>query len=326
MKAVFDPEKIERELYLLERERSLTETRTSLFNLIIIGGREDEDEVEENLLGHLLGKRAARVIHITLDTPGPTQVSVSARCAPDRENKGVCFQEILIADGLDGAGTAPGSWSAFLIRDIPVYVLWRSPFAKRDTLLFAREQADKFIIDGEFQVRKLKEEFAEYLHRVKEDLLEQGIPVADFAWERFRPLRSFTARVFDSAEPLKAIPDIRELVLSGTEPVSLRLHSLWIAASLGWKRQGEEFSTGGGRRIPCTFQVSEAGETRTTFRFQGGDELDISVALDGVGVARRGGKELLSKALILPHDGEILLQQVDMPGFDGLYGKALDLL
>jgi hypothetical protein len=325
MKALFDAAKIEKELRLLERELSPTETRTSLFNLIILESLKDEAEIEETLLGHLLGKRAARVIHISLDTPGETRVSVSARCAPDRENRGVCFQEILIADGSDRAGTAPGSWSTFLIRDIPVYVLWRASFSKKETLALAREQADKFIIDGEFTLSRLGSNFDEYLGHVRKELLDEGVPTADFAWERFRHLRAFTARVFDLPEAMEALPEVLELSLSGPGEVSLRLHALWIASCLEWKKDGPRFLSSRGATVPLSIRSSGDGTIRTAFRFKNSRTIEVSVDPHGYGTAKLDGREILSKVLSFPHDGEILLKQVDMPGSDGLYEKSVVL-
>ncbi len=108
MTALFDPEKIERDLRLLEREYSLTETRTVLFNLVIFTDQEDISHIEEALLRPLLGKRAVRIIRISLGHSGETTVSVSARCAPDQEDRGVCFQEILIENGSDECGGGTG--------------------------------------------------------------------------------------------------------------------------------------------------------------------------------------------------------------------------
>lgn len=326
MNAVFDPEKIERELQVMERRHSPAQTRTSLFNLVVIGRSEDAGETEEKLLGRLMGKRAARIINIRMGTPGPTEVSVSARCAADRENRGVCIQEILIADGTDRAGIAPGSWSALLIRDIPVYILWRSDFRQQETLRFAREQADKFIIDGSHLVRHFGMNYEEYLMNVKIELLGQGVPTADFAWERLRPLRRFMARAFDAPEAMAALPDIVGMRFSGPDEVSLRLHALWTASSLGWNRAGGSFTSSGGSFVPCEMEDSRTGETRMLFRFADGRDMEILLSSDGVATAGFGGKEIISKALALPEDGDLLLRQVDMPGYDGLYGRALELV
>jgi|GEM_PF-1070714 len=362
VKALFDPAGIERELHILERSQSQAETRTSLFNLVVVGTGEGVAETEERLLGRLLGRRAARVIHITLDTPGPTEVFVNARCLPDREDKGVCFQEIHISAGEDGAGTAPGSWSAFLIRDIPVHVLWMTGLAgRRQVLRHTREQADKFIIDGACQVRPGGLSFDDYLMAVKIELLGQGVPTADLAWERLAPLRGLTAQAFDFPGPLAALPEVEEILLSGAGETELRLYGLWVASRLGWTRAGEAFAAPGGRLVPLTIRPAgapgaavngapptggggeppgdgtprggkpasppAAGEgCRVLFRFSRGPDLELCLPPWGVATAVWGGDELLSKAISFPSDGDILLAQVDMPGYDGLYEGALELV
>jgi len=318
MKTVFDPVKLEKELRALERERSLTETRTSLFNLVLIEGREDHNEAEELYLAHLLGKRAARVIHINLDSPGPTRVSVSARCAPDKENKGVCFQEILIDDGEDRAGTAPGSWSAFLIRDIPVNVLWRSCLSRKDVLAFIREQADKFIIDGDFIVSRLCMPIPEYLNLVRTDLMDHGVQVADFAWRRFQPLRTFTALAFENEEPSRLLPGLRGLEISGGGPASRDLYLRWVASVLDWKLVGDTFVAPKGLEIRPVSSESRNAGIRVRFDF-GSEVLELEVDSNGYGTARFSGREIFSKVLAFPTEGDLLLQEVDMPGIDGLF-------
>lgn len=329
MKPLFDTAGIERELHILERSQSQAETRTSLFNLVVIDTGDGARETEEKLLGYLLGKRAARIIHITLDTPGPTEVYVNARCMPDREDKGVCFQEIHISAGEDGAGTAPGSWSAFLIRDIPVYVLWMSDLDHREVLRHTREQADKFIIDGTALVNREGLNLDDYLLTVKIELLSQGMPTADLAWERLAPLRNLTARAFDFPGPREGLEEIGEIILSGPDAkkTELELFGLWIASRLGWTRAGNDFAPPQGGRIPCGIITSPEEEAyRILFRLTQHRELDLRLSPSGVATAHFQGTELLSKALALPEDGEIFLAQVDMPGYDSLYTGALELV
>ena len=323
MKTVFDPVKIEKDLRILERERSLTETRTSLFNLVIIGRKEDEQEVEEDLLAYLLGKRAARVIHINLDRPGQTQVSVSARCAPDKENKGVCFQEILIEDGEDRAGTSPGSWSAFLVRDIPVIVLWRGSLNRKDVLTFTREQADKFLVDGDLLVSRLGMTVPEYLGRVKAELTDQGILVADFAWRRFQPLRVFTALVFEAEGARALLPGLRGLEISGGGRASQELYVRWMAEVLDWKKTGPSYLTPQGEILAPRHGKEGGKELRLSFDLKAAS-LELVIDANRYGTARLGGKEIFSKVLAFPQEGELLLQEVDMPGIDGLYARVVE--
>jgi hypothetical protein len=315
MKALFDPEKIERDLRILEREYSLTETRTVLFNLVIFANREELAPIEENLLIPLLGKRAARIIRISLGHSGETSVSVSARCAPDREDMGVCFQEILIENGSDDAGVAPGSWSAFLIRDLPVYVLWHTPLPEGDSigpLSFAREQADKFLLDGEYFLQKdlpLKD----YIQRVRKQLIDAGVQVSDFTWERIRPLRIFTAQVFDQKALMDLLPHVTSLEVSGPSPLSRFYYSSWVRCALD-----EE-----GRKLEVVSR--EADTVQVVFRFRDtSDPLVWRVDSEGMGRAFFGTEEVLARPLKFPSDGGILLEQVDVPIADPLYRRVLE--
>jgi len=315
MKALFDPEKIERDLRILEREYSLTETRTVLFNLVIFANREELAPIEENLLIPLLGKRAARIIRISLGHSGETSVSVSARCAPDREEKGVCFQEILIENGSDDAGVAPGSWSAFLIRDLPVYVLWHTPLPEADSigpLSFAREQADKFLLDGEYFLQKdlpLKD----YIQRVRKQLIDAGVQVSDFTWERIRPLRIFTAQVFDQKALMDLLPHVISLEVSGPSPLSRFYYSTWVRCVLE-----EE-----GRKLEVVSR--QADTVQVVFRFRDtSDPLVWRVDSEGMGRAFFGTEEVLARPLKFPSDGAILLEQVDIPIADPLYRRVLE--
>jgi hypothetical protein len=315
MRALFDPEKIERDLRILEREYSLTETRTVLFNLVIFANREELAPIEENLLIPLLGKRAARIIRISLGHSGETSVSVSARCAPDREDMGVCFQEILIENGSDDAGVAPGSWSAFLIRDLPVYVLWHTPLPEGDSigpLSFAREQADKFLLDGEYFLQKdlpLKD----YIQRVRKQLIDAGVQVSDFTWERIRPLRIFTAQVFDQKALMDLLPYVTSLEVSGPSPLSRFYYSTWVRCVLE-----EE-----GRKLEVVSR--QADTVQVVFRFRDtSDPLVWRVDSEGMGRAFFGTEEVLARPLKFPSDGAILLEQVDIPIADPLYRRVLE--
>jgi hypothetical protein len=333
MKAVFDPQAIEAELRKLEKEHSTAGTRTSLFNLVVFDRYAPDSAAAsaQAAIDYLLGKRAARIVHITLDAPGSTEVYVRVRCAADRENRGVCFQEIRIASGEDGAGIAPGSWTAFLIRDIPVYVLWQCCFdAAASALVFAREQADKFFVDSGRCGIKESAAFLNHLRGIKTGLADQGVPAADFAWERFSPLRAFMAGAFDLPRAREALSGITEMSVGGAHEAQLILYALWTACSLGWTAAGNgaspdlDFTAPGGKKIHCT--VESPGEPRAVIRFADGTDMRIGLSAQGIASAVFRGNECLTKALCLPSYGEILLRETDMPEVDGLYAKTLEIL
>jgi len=228
---------------------------------------------------------------------------------------GVCFQEILIENGSDDAGVAPGSWSAFLIRDLPVYVLWHTPLPEGDSigpLSFAREQADKFLLDGEYFLQKdlpLKD----YIQRVRKQLIDAGVQVSDFTWERIRPLRIFTAQVFDQKALMDLLPYVTSLEVSGPSPLSRFYYSTWVRCVLE-----EE-----GRKLEVVSR--QADTVQVVFRFRDtSDPLVWRVDSEGMGRAFFGTEEVLARPLKFPSDGAILLEQVDIPIADPLYRRVLE--
>ncbi|MFO7780780.1 MAG: glucose-6-phosphate dehydrogenase assembly protein OpcA, partial [Spirochaetia bacterium] len=252
----FDPEQIETELAEIQKRSSPTEARTVILNLLVVSDEESRPRAEQ-ALGAVLGKRAARVIHIVDGQRGESDISLSARCYLDHERKSVCFQEVLIENGSDGVGAAPGSWTPLLIRDIPVYVLWLASFGPRPALLdHVQEQADKLIIDSEYAVAA-GDTTGEIFGAVSGVMLPEGFRVSDLTWQRTLPLRRVTAHTFDPEEHARALFDLESVELSGAPPMFAALYLGWIASRLGWQAGeddgrsstgGEADSAGGGTR------------------------------------------------------------------------------
>ncbi|NBF41542.1 MAG: hypothetical protein GVY14_14110, partial [Spirochaetes bacterium] len=230
----FDPEQIETELSEIQKRSSPTEARTVILNLLVVSDEESRPRAER-ALGAVLGKRAARVIHIVDGQRGESDISLSARCYLDHERKSVCFQEVLIENGADGVGAAPGSWTPLLIRDIPVYVLWLASFGPRPALLdHVQEQADKLIIDSEYAVAA-GDTTDEVYGAVSGVMLPEGFRISDLTWQRTLPLRRVTAHTFDPEEHARSLFDLESVELSGAPPMFAALYLGWIASRLGWQ-------------------------------------------------------------------------------------------
>ncbi len=256
----FDPEQIETELAEIQKRNSPTEARTVILNLLVVSDEESRPRAEQ-ALGAVLGKRAARVIHIVDGKRGDSDISLSARCYLDHDRKSVCFQEVLIENGGDGVGAAPGSWTPLLIRDIPVYVLWLASFGPRSSLLdHVQEQADKLIIDSEYAAAA-GDTTEKIFDAVSGVMLPEGFRISDLTWQRTLPLRRVTAHLFDTEEHARALFDLESVELSGAPPMFAALYLGWIASRLGWQPEtrGDEArgheapgrgGTAGGAGIP----------------------------------------------------------------------------
>ena len=332
---IFDPENIERELERIQRENSPTEARTAILNLVVFSRQEAAARTEE-ALGHVVGRRAARVMHVVQKDQGESEVSLSARCYLDRERKSVCVQEILIDSGRDGVGAAPGTWTPLLIRDLPVYALWFDTISdKRELLEDVQEQCDTLIVDSEQSVA-----FGESAHSVVTGILgelgSQGVVVSDFAWQRLQPLRRVTARYFDPPRNRGRLEQIRGLRVSDTSPMFAGLYVAWLAGRLNWYVEGDRVADHSGREISVEIDqgsrntgrslAAQAQNVTVTVDFSDGASLQLSGRPEGTLRMEKpdGGEEVDS--FTIPSDGEIVLAEIDAVRSENLYTEALRVL
>ncbi|MEE8442007.1 MAG: glucose-6-phosphate dehydrogenase assembly protein OpcA [Spirochaetia bacterium] len=310
---IVDVTAVEQELARIQRELTNSEVRTSLFNLVVFG-RNAEETMANDALNFLLGKRAARVIHIVNSGADGSRrdesgLDVSARCFIDAERKSVCFQEIVITNGSDGAGGAPGSWVPLLVRDIPTFILWQDTLCdKQELLAHAQEQAEKLLVDTEQSVAMGDPEDAilEVVHRIA---ITDGIPVSDFAFKRLRALQRVVASAFDDPKRTPLLDEISSVHLAGTSSLSGRLFSLWLADRIGWTIDGEHFRDRRNRTV--TFHHTEK---------VAGSEFEVQIDLV------TNARIQIATQTAGPANGELLLEEVDAIGGDALYRNALRIL
>jgi glucose-6-phosphate dehydrogenase assembly protein OpcA len=317
-----DVQAVEAELSRIQRELTHTEVRTSLFNLVVMSPDAERVKADE-AVNYLLGKRAARVIHIVNTDAEASSLDVSARCFVDREHKGVCFQEIIITNGRDGAGGAPGSWIPLLVRDIPTYVLWLDTVGDKETL-FSRVhgQADKVIVDSDHCV-DLGDDPDRILALLSRVTVEEAVPVADFGWRRLRPYQRLIAGAFDG-EASRWLGGIVSVHAVGLRPASGRLLGLWLAERLGWTRIGSsQFRDVRGHEI--AFECTHAGPScDVTIEIELSDRRVVEIRANRDGCAEveyPGGAD--EQFVAVPSNGEILLEEVDAVYADDLYRDAL---
>lgn len=332
-----DVQAVETELARLQRELTNSEVRTSLFNLVVMSPDAERAMVDEALT-YMLGKRAARVIHIVNKPTAESNLEVSARCFVDHEHKGVCFEEIIITNGADGAGGAPGSWIPLLVRDIPTYMLWLDTLTdKRELFSHAQAQADKVIVDSDHCV-ELGDAPDDVLRTLAQNAVEEAVPTADFSWKRLRPHRRLAAAAFDGEERASWLSEIVRVEVSGLRPVAARLYGLWLAERLGWTPTAPPRSGGSrgarvdryrdprGREVEVERRPStDDDEVTVRFTLTDGRTLTVRASANGCAdVEFPGGCE--TPVVTIPSNGEILLEEVDAVYADDLYRNALKLV
>jgi len=321
---------VEKELARIQRELTNSEVRTSLFNLVVFS-RNAAETMASEALNYLLGKRAARVIHIVSDPAADGEVEsrldVSARCYVDSERKSVCFQEIVITNGSDGAGGSPGSWVPLLVRDIPTIILWLDTLHDRRKLLdHAQEQAEKVLVDTEQSI-SLGDTRDGVLAEVYRLAVRDGIPVTDFAFKRLRPLQTLVASAFDDPRRTPQLAEVNAVRVAGTTQLGGHLFALWMAERLGWKRQGDTFMDRQGRPVTVTIS-DETNECsmEVTVTMNSGESVRVATQTAGCADVDLPDGAQSHPVVTVPANGELLLEEVDSIGGDPLYRSALALL
>lgn len=336
MAALFTPSQVEEQLRLLQRELSPAEARSSLFNLVIFA-RAGERTPVEPALKYLLGKRAARIIHIVHTTERESSMSVTARCYPDRENRGVCFQEIVIQNGRDDAGSAVGTWAPLLVRDIPAFVLWYDRIVEnRSYLVSIRDIADKIIIDSDW-LEGVGEHPDETFDIMSGDFIHTGSLVSDLTWRRTLSLRLITAFLFDTAETIPKLDLLTRVEIGGTTAAVAELYFLWLASRLEWSWEGrftfrEGFWTArepGGRDVLLSrMGANGQPESGIHVRFHTAEDeiMELRAQPGGPAEVTVPGKGGTRYHYRLPDEGEMLLEEVDALRSDFLFAEAMRLL
>jgi hypothetical protein len=335
---ILDPRSIEREIARIrERESNpySSGVKTNLFTLVIFRkkGEQGANDPLAPSLQYMLGRRPARIITLDHADAAETDVIVSGRCFPDRRNRGVCFEEVLIQSGADGRGENPGAWAPLLIRDLPVFAWWPdslggSEDSWQEPVLQSASLIDKLMVDTGHD--GADEQSTRASMRGLLALQEKAggsFFISDFSWRRSRVLRELTARAFDQAETRLRLAAIQSVTLDGGSRADGVLYFGWLSTRLGWVSAGGDGAAGlcrdkSGRNVRCLhstpgFPLSEGFRLR--FSFDGSKTLEIGCTRGGCvsNGAERG-------AYKFPAEGEILLEEVDSLTRDPVYQEVLE--
>ncbi|HEQ71257.1 MAG TPA: hypothetical protein ENN69_02110 [Spirochaetia bacterium] len=279
MSAIFDPGAIEKKIDSLLSRTGRAGQRTSLLTLIAVCHRNDATAFTA-LIDTLFGRRPLRIIRIENGYEGDTQVDVSARCLPSHGGEEICFQEIVIYNGMDKQGLMPSLWSPLVIRDLPVILFWRESLSSLFTLVRDSELTiDKCILDTtdcpDIGINPI-----DCYARLSQVFLEPGhgeehIPLADLTWKRLAFERYHTAALFDPPAALPALQATALLTFRGFPQAEALLLLFWISARLGLSflsREGAvyHFRNQKGSTVSASIEVRKTDDRSLTFSTRDG--------------------------------------------------------
>ncbi|MFA6507017.1 MAG: glucose-6-phosphate dehydrogenase assembly protein OpcA [Treponemataceae bacterium] len=327
---------LEKDLVARLRETASGNARAMTASVVVAGSAANA-EAGDFLVDKLMGRRPARIIHLRTgsNVADGFRAWSSARCSMDRQNRGVCFEDVFIESSNEAAADSR-SWSPFVMRELPALLLWRFPVAALcEESADCGERVDLVVIDGGDDPFLARDGAVGYARMVL-GAIAQVPALADLAWERGESVRTATARLFEAPGDVASASAIVSVQSSGPDPWSVCLHAAWMAAALGWKGESSSVdgsgpwlrkdggtvavTVGAGQFPSCSVGFSDGSSASVVFRNDREAVLTLAAA-DG-----KSTVAALDMLFPAPDDGMSLARLIDTPVADPLYAKALTAL
>lgn len=302
---------LEQELIARLKENAGGNARAMSATIIALSSKTYAEEVDR-WIESLMGRRPARLLHLRGYSKDGLQSWSSARCALDRQDRGICFEDVYIETPDDGAYQGR-IWGPLILRELPAILVWTlGPEALNSCEYDCVERVDLTIINGSWDLKHYKRGLAAYRDAVV-GALHAANPLVDLTWEQLLPLRYALSRLFDP--PYTGyVEQLRDVSIRVSDPWALHLLKGWIqdrTRSKGVRIDGvldPEYPDFTGA-IFCTFSDGSASgleihKPKTAeLRYRDGKELQVSLPDSSIGA--------------------IFERIIDTPLVDPLYKRAI---
>lgn len=213
-------------------------TRACVHNLIVYAPGEKSDAEVNSIIAEITVQNPGRVFILLPNTESKddrTNAWVSAQCyrTAGKRQQVCCEQIILRAEG-EAVREIPMILAPLMIPDVPVFLWWRSQMQEGTILNDLLEPADRVIIDSALNLSG-RGEMQKSTAVLKTALTETAF--SDLDWARLTFWRDLVARLFDSPEARKQLPEMQRVEIQAAEPMSYQplLLASWLVSRLGWR-------------------------------------------------------------------------------------------
>lgn len=269
-------------------------TRACVHNLIVYAPGEKSDSEVNSIIAEITVQNPGRVFILLPDTESKndrTNAWVSAQCyrtAGKRQQ--VCCEQIMLRAEGEAVREIPMILAPLIVPDVPVFLWWRSPIQEDTILKDLLEPADRVIIDSALNSDS-HQDINNSSSVLKTAISETAF--SDLDWARLTFWRDLVARLFDSPEARKQLPEMNRVEIQAAEPMSYQplLLASWLASRLDWKFSSQIKSDDGKVSFECIngnrktqFVISAATPKLSGSNLQG-VQLHTKVAKFSVSVA-----------------------------------------
>lgn len=300
---------LERELVSSLRESAAGSPRAMAATVVSVSPVATAEQ-SDAFVDALMGRRPVRILHLRIGTGAaePFHSWASARCSLDRQNRGVCFEDIYI-ESADDAAADPRSWGAFVLRELPALLLWNIPlFSCPSCMGDWADTIDLVAFDGGVDPASRSGEAKDYAQAVLSSF-SAAPALADFSWERLERVRIAVARLFDSPGSPKSLGSVSSVEVRAEDPWGRSLLAGWIASRPGL----------GGVEV----RAVDLGLPSVRFLFKDGSRGTVEFPDGRNALLSFPTGETLEVPFSRGQDGDILARLIDVPLADPLYAAAL---
>ncbi len=216
---------LEQELHERLTEHGGANARAMSATMIALSSKAHADEID-HWMESLMGRRPVRLLHLRGYSKDGLHSWSSARCALDRQERGICFEDVYIETPDDGAFQGR-VWGPLVLRELPAILLWTlGPEALTSCEYDCAERVDLTIINGSWDLQHYKRGLTSYREAVY-SALQASLPLVDLSWEQLVPLRYAMSRLFDPPYT-KDLEELRKVSIHSADPWAIHLLKGWI--------------------------------------------------------------------------------------------------
>ncbi|GAB1484003.1 hypothetical protein MASR2M78_28200 [Treponema sp.] len=306
---------LEKELVSRLRESTSGNARAMAATVVIVSSA-DRAATSDAVVDKLMGRRPARVIHLRGSSPEGLKSWSSARCAIDRQSRGVCFEDIYL-ESSDDAAFESRSWGPFVIRELPSLLFWNlGPRELCSCGFDCAEKVDLTFLDGSADLELSGQSIKSYAEEAS-SAAQSVLGFTDLTWERLARERLIISRLFDGANRADELDGIRRVLIRHKDGWSAALLGAWVAERLQKRNPN----------LKIDAEQSENNETdRVDFALRDGRKATVLFQDERLSSLTFADGESLELSLPESDDGAILARLVDTPLADPLYAAALRYL
>ncbi len=310
--------------------------RACAMTLIVVTDEDPADASMGETIADIMPQHPCRaiVLRCRQGTGDYLDAQVRAQCwLPGGKREQICCEQIEITASESSIGQVPAVVRGLLVPDLPVSIYCRqASLLELPVWELLAPLATRIIVDSTPDDPRI-------CFRALERASQWGCLLGDLSWTRLTRWRQIIAQVFESSDHRQRLPAIESIVIavSGRQvPAPAWYLGAWLARGAGWTfRDGQFWRPGGAWRIGFELAGEVSGAVAAgclpasgirEVRLEGTD-VDYRLTRSGQGTVEVRMGDVTTSFVFGPwREGDLLSQELSLPGRDHLYRQVLEIV